>query len=157
MAQTITDVLTAIEAALANSATLSTWCTTNYSKAPSIFIGIDPLEQPEFKVSCPIVAVLPGGRIRASHQDARYHTIKIRCALHDTTAPATGTKTNSKVYGTLSKLDAFANIVDGVIVAALNGINIPTTQGNNTDEGDEITPPFFISRWTETVICSIRP
>lgn len=65
---TTTEVLQAMSNALANDAALNSWCTEQFGKAPSVFLGIDE-NRPPAEEDYPVIALV--GVEQARGQDRR--------------------------------------------------------------------------------------
>lgn len=146
---TLSEIFAFLAPALANNAAIAEWCQENFQRPVSVFVGVDPLELPELKPNCPMIAIVPGRRSRIPEQYNRVHEIRIRTAICDERKPVvTGSIT---VFPGLARADEFANLVEEEITKTLTDNHIATTQ--DPEDGDEVIPPYFISRWAHIAQC----
>lgn len=146
---TLSDILTVLAPALATDPAIAAWCQEKFQRPVSVFVGVDPLELPELKPNCPMIAIVPGRRSRIPEQYNRVHEIRIRTAIHDDRKPVATAGTI--VFPGLQLADEFANLVEETVTATLTANHIASTQ--DPEDGDEVIPPYFISRWAHIAQC----
>lgn len=151
MSTNLKDALAVMKTAVSTSAVISAFCTANFKKQPTIFVGINPLNPPQLEQYCPVIAIWVGGRSRVANQAYRIHAVNIGTGIMDNTQTVTG---NVHEFRGVTTLDNFANLVEEVVVKALNASGYATTQEPAFE--DENTCPYFKAVNTLMVRCPSR-
>jgi len=151
MSTNLKDALALIKTTVATDTDISTFCLDRFSKAPTIFLGINPLNPPVLEKHCPVIAVWVGGRARVQNQSHRVHAINLGTAIMDDAQIRSG---NVHEFRGVTTLDDFANLVEEKVVKALNAAGYSTTQEPAFE--DENTCPFFRAVNTLMVRCPSR-
>lgn len=146
---TLSEIFAILAPALTTSQTIAAWCQEKFQRPVNVFVGVDPLELPELKPNCPMIAIVPGRRSRIPEQYNRVHEIRIRTAIHDSRKPVFSNQITT--FPGLALADEFANLVEEQITITLTDNHIATTQ--DPEDGDEVIPPYFISRWAHIAQC----
>jgi hypothetical protein len=152
---TTAELLDAIRGALVADQPLNSWCLSEFSKAPTVFIGTDPRKDPEYdektgKSDYPAVAVM--GLSQGRGDDRREHRwdIPIGVGLLNETRTVSG---NSVVYEGLAQVERLRELVEDALYRAR--IASMSTSG---DASSECLYPLFVSYTTVifTVLKSTR-
>lgn len=124
-----------IATALAASTAITSYCTTAYGSAPSIYVGINGKNPPN-DTNCPFIVVMPGQKTEGPQIEEHVYQIMIGWGIVNTSATTSGkiiTQTG------LTQADAIGQL----IYAALeNAGSYPPSQISYVLEGLEFYPQF---------------
>lgn len=150
---TLSSILDLVQTTLDGNATINAYCLAAFHRIPSVFIGLNPLDPPDFSGNCPMIVVGTGTRARETNQANRIHTIRIGTAIED---KSTAESASGQVirYAGITALDEFADVVEKEITKALNAAGFAATQEPEFE--DETIPPYFKATWSFTVRCPSR-
>lgn len=151
MSTNLKDALTLIENTLANDQDIIAWCLEKFNKQPTVIIGIDPHDPPEFEPNCPMICVASGGRARESNQAIRMHMIHVGCAINCDITTKNGNVTRFKG---IDLIDEFYDLVEQKITKAMNQNSFATTQEPTAE--DETVYPYFKVTWSYAIRCPSR-
>lgn len=138
-----------ITTALTNDSGISSYCTTNFSKALTVLVGIDANKPPIAADTCPYVAVTLGKRARESNGDYVGHEVTITTVIADDGITTTGTVT---AYDGAETLEGLHDLVEKCSTKALYSHGYPA---NQVPDVPDQTPgeifPFFSASSTYLV------
>ena len=138
----ITDVFDIVAATIRADTDISSFCQTRYKKAVRVFVGVDPMNPPEFE-NCPMVVITSSTRFRESRQAYRNHGIHVGAAIHDQN---TTDENNVVRFLGIYRLEEFACLVETAVTKAMNAAGFQSDQTPGFE--DVTTPPYFEAIWS---------
>ncbi len=115
----ITTLLDKIITAVSTNASLITWCTTNYSKKPTIYKGID-LRKPPPSTECPVINIIPVKKNPSESEGIVPHVVGVICMVYnnsDPTSTTTGGGVVIKEYAGVDNIEGFRKVIENAITA----------------------------------------
>jgi hypothetical protein len=133
---TTSELLDAIKNALVADQPLNSWCLAEFSRAPTIFIGIDPRKDPDESVY-PIIAVV--GLSQGRGDDRREHRwdIPVGVGVVNETITVSGA---SVVYNGLAQVERMRELAEDALYRARIA-----SMGTSGDASSECYYPLFVS------------
>lgn len=132
----ITDFTRKWRDAIANSAAISAFCTRNYGKPLSLYVGIDGKKPPTDK-NCPLVIVFPGGKVEGGGEEEYRYTGSIGWSIVQPKVTVTdGVTENTGIYE--------ADELGQLLLAAIAEINpsYPVTRVDYSFESNDFFPQY---------------
>lgn len=136
------DLIDLIVTTLQADSDLKTWCQTNYTRDPFICVGLDPNQAPLYE-NCPMIVIATGTRYREQRQNYRIYSLKIGCAIEDSTVTQS---TYFMQHQGFERIDEFSNLVEKIITKALNTNGYASIQEPEFE--DVYEPPHFEAVFT---------
>jgi hypothetical protein len=115
-------LLQALRDGIADATAIKTWCTTNYTRNHTVYVGLDQ-ENPPDDDAYPIVSLYPISKGAGNSEEEKKHVFGVMLGIYDT-ALATGGKTNVVEYKGVQNIEAFRKLVAAAISAALTTVRI---------------------------------
>ena len=132
----ITDFTRKWRDAIANSAAISAFCTQNYGKPLSLYVGIDGKKPPNDK-NCPLIIVFPGGKTEGAGEAEYQYTSSIGWSIVQSTVTVNnGIAENAGIY----EADALGQLILTTI-AEINP-SYPVTHVAYSFESNDFFPQF---------------
>ncbi len=103
-----------IKTAIADSAAITTWCTTNYSQDITIYVNLD-LTDPPKESNCPYVVIYPLGKQVGEMMSPKRHNYEVIACIYDATSTTTGNVTE---YAGVTNIESLRKLIETAITAA---------------------------------------
>jgi len=139
----ITTLINAIRDALKGSATINTWCNTNYSQDLTLYKGLDERNPPDSD-DYPVAHLYPINKVGGYDLEESEHGIGITVGLYDETLTTTTDDDYVlKEYRGVDRLEAFRKLVE---TAALGAVSSPQWAAEIRIEYETVEFfPFFLA------------
>lgn len=85
----IYDIISRWRDAIANSAEISAYCQEHYSKASSVFVGLDLKRAPDIH-DCPLVIIRPGSKVEGESESQFSYSVGVSWAIMNEGRTTTG-------------------------------------------------------------------
>jgi hypothetical protein len=99
---------------------IASWCTTNYSQAHKVYIGIDP-KAPPGEDDYPLVSLWPNGKTQGESATFNGHEITLVCGIRDASTRTITGKTRVTEYAGVSDIERFTSDCIDVIATNIPG------------------------------------
>lgn len=121
-----------------SNAALNSWCLTEFSKKPSIQVGVDDEDPPELEPGSLAIHFIPGSRSRTRQMSKRSHGLVIRAYAHCVEKQTP--ESEVLVLEAVDVIDTFISLIEEATIPTLekSGIAITPLEG----QPDEIIHPF---------------
>lgn len=111
----INTLIVNIRNAIHDNAALQSWCTTNYSRAHKVYVGIDT-RKPPIDDQYPIVHLFPLSKtIGGGNQN---HAIGVTCGLYDDDVRTVTGKANVVELEGVQNMESFRKLVETALLTA---------------------------------------
>lgn len=135
--------------ALSTDSAVTTYCTTQFSKSLTIYVGIDANKPPNADDSVPYVAITQGKRARESNGDYVDHELIITTVIKDEGITTTGTITE---FDGAETLEGLHELVEKCVSKTLCKNGYPSTQSMEIpDQTPGEMYPYFAATAAYTV------
>jgi len=138
---TLSTLLASVATAIANSATIETFCQANFSKSISVYVHLDPKNPPSIS-KAPWVGLTIQGYSRPAENAGRIVTFDLETAVYCEKSTET---TSGKIttLGGFATLESLSDLVFGVIETAVTHASTQLEMDYVSEQGTSLTTAEF--------------